>query len=209
MAQHPDRRDRWLAVGLLVAVLAVIYLLLIHPLWTRPMQEVGAQISALQERQQRVQQQLRQAPQVSQRLQQAQQLLAEQPGFMPEGSVELATSRLVQRLEEAARQASPDNRSCAISDRSPLPPDNSGRFVRVVVQARLRCGMGEWMQVLQALETGAPQLRIDRLDILSASSMDATTGGLDVSFELSGYLAPSVASAAAPTTADAEVGDAQ
>src|SRR5690606_16345368 len=113
---------------------------------------------------------LQQAPQVTQRLQQAQQALAEQPGFMPEGSAELATSRLVQRLEEAARQASPDNRSCAISDRSPLPADTSGRFVRVAVQARLRCGMSEWMTVLQALETGAPQLRVDRLDILASAA---------------------------------------
>jgi len=205
MAQLPDRRDRLLAIGLLLAVLAVVYLLLVHPLWTQPMREVEAQIRALQERQQRVQQQLRQAPQVSQRLQQAQQVLADQPGFMPEGSMELATSRLVQRLEEAARQASPDGRSCAISDRSPLPPDTTGRFVRVAVQARLRCGMGEWMQVLQSLETGAPQLQVDRLDILSAAGMGEVTGGLDVSFELSGYLAPSVA---APANAQAEVGNA-
>jgi len=208
MAQQPDRRDRWLALGLLAVVLAVVYLLLVHPLWTRPMLELDAQIGSLQERQQRVEQQLRQAPQVAERLQQARQVLAEQPGFMPEGSAELATSRLVQRLEEVARQASPDNRSCAISDRSPLPADTSGRFVRVAVQARLRCGMSEWMQVLQALETGSPQLQIDRLDILSAAGMGEAAGGLDVSFELSGYLPPSVAAAGNGANAGAEVSDA-
>lgn len=202
MATQPTRRERWLALGLLLAVIGLVYLLLVHPLWTQPMREVDARISSLQERQQRIAAQLRQAPQVAERLQQAQQILAEQPGFMPEPSAELATSRLVQRLEEAARQASPDNRSCAISDRSPLPADSSGRFVRVAVQVRLRCGMSEWMNVLQALESGNPQLRVDRLDILSAAAGD-NSNGLDVSFELSGYLRPS-AVAATPEVTDAQ-----
>lgn len=203
MAPQPTPRDRWLALGLLLAVIGVVYLLVVHPLWTQPMLAVDAQIDSLQERQQRIGAQLQQAPQVAQRLQQAQQALAEQPGFMPEGSAELATSRLVQRLEEAARQASPDNRSCAISDRSPLPADTSGRFVRVAVQARLRCGMSEWMTVLQALETGAPQLRVDRLDILASAAAPEAGNGLDVSFELSGYLRPGT------TVPAAEVTDAQ
>jgi general secretion pathway protein M len=196
MATPPARRDRWLALGLLLAVLGVIYLLLVQPLWTRPMLAVETEIQALQERQQRIGMQLRQAPQVAQRLQQAQETLADQPGFMAESSAELATSKLVQRLEEAARLASPDQRSCAISDRSPLPADSTGRFPRVAVQARLRCGMNEWMRVLQTLETGTPQLRVDRLDILSAG-LGEGGGGLDVSFELSGYLRPGVVAPAA------------
>lgn len=204
MALQPARRDRWLALGLLLAVLAVIYLLLVHPLWTQPMRAVDAQITTLQERQQRITLQLKQAPQVAQRLQQAQQVLASQPGFMTEASVELATSQLVQRLEEAARQASPDNRSCAISDRSPMPADSSGRFVRVAVQVRLRCGMSEWMNVLQALETGAPQLSVDRLDILAGAGGGEANNGLDVSFELSGYLRPGVVEGASAEVTNAQ-----
>lgn len=197
MAQQPSRRDRWLALGLLLAVIGLVYLLLVHPLWTRPVREVSAQIASLQERQQRIDAQLRQAPQVEQRLQKVQQALAGQPGFMAEASAELATSRLVQRLEEAARQASPDNRSCVISDRSPLPADASGRFVRVAVQARLRCGTSEWAAMLQALESGAPQLRVDRLNILAMAVGPEAGNGLDVSFELSGYLRPGMAAPAA------------
>lgn len=203
MALQPGRRDRWLALGLLLAVLGLVYLLLVHPLWTRPLREVGAQIASLQERQQRIDAQLRQAPQVEQRLQQTQQALAGQPGFMLETSAELATSRLVQRLEEAARQASPDNRSCAISDRSPMPADASGRFVRVAVQVRLRCGMSEWAAMLQTLESGTPQLRVDRLNILAMAVGPEAGNGLDVSFELSGYLRPGM------TAPAAEVADAR
>jgi general secretion pathway protein M len=193
MALSPTRRDRWLALALLLLALALVYLLLIHPLFTRPLQEVDAQVAALQERQQRIALQLRQAPQIAQRLQQAQQQLALQPGFMDEISPELAASALVQRLETAVRQASPGNRSCAISDRSPLPADHSGRFVRVAIQARLRCGNRELIAVLHALESGSPYLELTRLDILAqpaATPPGASGGGLDAAFELAGYLRP-------------------
>lgn len=193
MALQPTRRDRWLALALLLSALALVYLLLIHPLFTRPLLEVDAQVAALQEREQRIRMQLQQAPQIAQRLQQAQQQLAAQPGFMAEASPELAASALVQRLEQAVRQASPGNRSCAISDRSPLPADRSGRFVRVAIQARLRCGNSELIAVLHALEGGSPYLEIARLDILAqnaATPPGASVGGLDAAFELAGYLRP-------------------
>lgn len=191
MALQPTRGDRWLALALLFAVLAVIYLLLIHPFFTRPLREVDAQASALQEREQRIHTQLQQAPQIAQSLQQTRQVLEAQPGFMDEISPELAASALVQRLEATVRQASPGNRSCAISDRSPLPADHSGRFVRVAIQVRLRCGNSELVAVLHALEGGSPYLEIARLDILAQNASllpGENSGGLDASFELAGYL---------------------
>lgn len=203
MALQPGRRDRWLALALLLAAIGLLYLLVVHPLLVKPLQALDADIAQLQERRQRIDLQLKQAPQIAERLKQAQQVLAAQPGFMPEGSAELATSQLVQRLEAAVRQASPDNRSCAISDRSPMPADTSGRFVRVVVQVRLRCGMAEWMQVLQSLESGAQQLRMRRLDILAWAGAPEGGNGLDVSFELSGYLRPGPA-ATTPEVAHAQ-----
>lgn len=199
MTPQPSHRDRWLALFLLLGVLGIVYLLLVHPLWTRPLLEVNSQIASQQERWQRIHAQLQQASQVEQRLQQAQQALAGQPAFMPETSAGLASSRLVKRLEEVTRQVSPDNRSCAISNRSPLPPDASGRFVRIAVQARVQCGMTEWMEMLHLLETGVPRLNIDRLDIIAAPKGTSSGNGLEVSFELSGYLSPGAASPAAKT----------
>ena len=197
MAVQATRRDRWLALAVLLAVIALLYLLLLQPLLVQPLRALQADIDNLQERQQRIDAQLQQAPQVAQRLQQAQQILAAQPGFMAAGSAELATAQLVQRLEQTVREASPGNRSCAISDRSPLPADASGRFVRVAMQARLRCGTAEWMQVLQALESGSPQLQVQRLDILGGAGKESGGTGLDVSFELSGYLRPDAVAAGA------------
>nr|WP_295918253.1 type II secretion system protein GspM [uncultured Xanthomonas sp.] len=194
MPVQVDKRDRWLALGLLLAALALGYLVLVHPWWTVPMREVDAQIQELQQRELRVRMQLQQAPQVAQRLQQAQRELTTRPGFLRETSAELASAGLVQRLESAVATASPGNRSCAISNRSPLAADNrSDRFTRVAVQVRLRCGTPELAAVLHALESGTPALFIDNLNVMAQRyqlSPGESGNGLDVAFELAGYLRP-------------------
>lgn len=194
MPVQVDKRDRWLALGLLLAVLGLGYLVLVHPWWTLPMREVEAQIQELRQRELRVRMQLQQAPQVAQRLQQAQRELAERPGFLRETSAELASAGLVQRLETAVATASPGNRSCAISNRSPLAADNRrDRFTRVAVQVRLRCGTPELAAVLHALESGTPALFVDNLNVMAQRyqlSPGESGNGLDVAFELAGYLRP-------------------
>ena len=49
MAMPPTRRDRWLALALLLAVIALAYLLLVHPWFTRPLLDINADITDLQE----------------------------------------------------------------------------------------------------------------------------------------------------------------
>ncbi len=199
-------RERWLALGLLVAVLLIAYGVLIHPWWTVPMREVGARIDQLQERDARLRAELAQAPAVQARLQEAQQRLATRPGFLPEATPELAVAGLVQRLETVVAQASPGNRSCQISNRSPLQNESGEAYTRVAVQVRLRCGTPELAAVLHALEAGTPRLFVENLNILAqrffGGEPNASSGGLDVSFDLVGYLRPAGAiidgAAAAP-----------
>lgn len=199
MSERVPPRDRWLALGLLLAVLAVAYGVLVHPWWTLPMREAGARLDALQQRELRLRMQLQQAPQVAARLQQWDQQQGGVPGFLIEASPELATASLIQRLETVVAAASPGNRSCAITNRSPLEPDTRERFTRVVVQVRLRCGTPELTTVLHALESGAPRLFVGNLNILAqrmyfapGSGEQTGNGGLDVTFDLYGYLAPPV-----------------
>ncbi|MCD7100009.1 type II secretion system protein GspM [Stenotrophomonas sp. MMGLT7] len=206
MAPATTERDRWLALGVLLALLALAYLLLVHPWFTVPLRAAEAQIQAQRERELRVRTQLQQAPQVAQRLQQAQAALAARPGFLPEPSAELASAGLVQRLEAAVSQASPGNRSCAISNRSPLAADTRERFVRVAVQVRLRCGTPELAQVLYTLESGSPRLFVDNLNVMAQRfqlSPGESGSGLDVAFELAGFLRPgAVADPAGAADAD-------
>jgi general secretion pathway protein M len=190
-------RDRWLALGLLLLVLALAYAVLLHPWWTVPMLEVNQRIDTLQQRELRLRLQLQQAPQVQQRLDQLTEQQARSPGFLSEASAELATASLIQRLETVVAEASPGNRSCAITNRSPLEPNTRESYTRVTVQARLRCGNPELAAVLYSLENGSPRLFIGNLNVLAqrmyfapGSGANTGEGGLDVSFDLYGYLPP-------------------
>ena len=194
----PDR-DRWLALAILAGVLALAYLVLVHPWWTAPMLEAGARIEGLQERDLRVRMELAQAPQVQARLEEVREVAARVPGFMDERSAELATAALSARLETAVLEASPGNRSCAIVNRSPLQlPRQDARFARGVGQVRVRCGAPELGALLHALESGAPRLFVDNLNVLSqrhflAAEAPGQGVGLDVSFDLYGFLQPAEA----------------
>lgn len=201
MNPNVERRERWLALGLLLAALALGYLLLVHPWWTVPMIQVNEQVQDLRERDLRMRMQLQQAPQVRKQLQEAVTAQSQRPGFLPEASVELATAGLVQQLEAAVRQASPGNRSCAIRNQSPLAVPSQDRYPRVVVQVRLSCGTPELMGLLHAIESGSPRLFVNNLNILaqrqSYVGAGSGGGGLDVSFDLYGYLRPAGAVSAA------------
>ena len=190
-------RDRWVALGLLVAALALAYFVLLHPWWTVPMLAVESRVDDLQQRELRVRTQLQQAPEVEKRLAQVQAANRNRPGFLPEATPELATAGLVQRLEAVVQQASPGNRSCAITNRSPLTETRpTERFPRVSVQVRLRCGAPELAAVLHALEGGSPRVFVENLNILAQryfympGQTRANSGGLDVSFDMYGYIPP-------------------
>lgn len=198
-------RDRWLALGLLAAALALAYLVLVHPWWTVPMLAQSDRIDTLQQRELRARMQLQQAPQVRQALARVREQQQRSAGFLPESTAELATAGLIKRLETVVAEASPGNRACAIANRSPLTEPGSERYVRVAVQVRLRCGVPETAAVLHALESGAPRLFVDNLNMLAQryfamadQAGQQGSGGLDVSFDLYGYLRPAPNAAPSP-----------
>ena len=187
-------RDRWLALALLLGLLALAYALVVHPLWVQPMRGVEARIDALRARDARARALIAEAPAIAQRSAQ-QQAQGSAPGFLPEAGVELATAGLVQRLEGVVAQASPGGRSCVISNRTPMDSGaNASRFRRVTVQVRLTCGNAELMTVLHTLEAGRPYLFVDNLNINTARYFSGqgavANNGLDATFDLSGYLRP-------------------
>lgn len=192
----PTDRDRWLALALLLAVLGLLYLLLVHPLFTVPMRAADARIAELRERDARLRGLLAQRPQIAEALAspEAQDGGA---GFLAEPTAELAAAALIQRLERVVADASPAGRGCAIVNRTPLGDDApGGRYHRVTVQVRLRCGNAETLAVLHALESARPWLFVDALGITAQryfavpGAEQPQQGGLDVGFNLYGYLRP-------------------
>ena len=197
--QRADR-DRWLALGLLAAVVALLYLVVVHPMFTRPLQEADARIDALRERDARVRGLLAQQPQIEQRLAQV-DARGVAGGFLAEPTTELATAALIQRLERVIGEVSPAERGCAITNRAPIQDEaaTTGRYRRVAVAVRLRGGTAETRAVLHALESARPYLFVDALGITAQRYIAIPgnalpqEGGLDVSFNLYGYLRPAVA----------------
>lgn len=58
----PARRDRWLALALLLVVLGLLWLLLVSPLFGQPLQQVNAELTQLQTRDARLRSLLGQKP---------------------------------------------------------------------------------------------------------------------------------------------------
>ena len=185
----------------LAGVVLLAYLVAVHPWWTAPMLELGQRIEGLRERDLRVRMELAQAPHVQQRLEEVREVASRVPGFMQERSAELATAALIARLETAVLEASPGNRSCAIRNRSPMSDPRQDRFRRALVQVRLHCGNPELAAVLHSLESGSPRLFVDNLNVLAPRQVFGRAGagpqgaGLDITFDLYGYLQPQASSA--------------
>ena len=191
MAPRPDT-ERWRALGIAFAILLLAYLVLLHWWFTAPMLRLGAEIEEMRAQEQQLRAEAAQRPQLEARLAQVRAFEAGNPGFLPEANKELASAGLVQRLQQVVAAASPNPNACQITAQTPTDMPSKEPFPRVMVQVRLRCGMGELAAVLHALESGSPQLFIDNLDLLSRRSYLTAAGDaggpIDVTFDLFGYL---------------------
>ena len=194
MSRTPARDARIRGVALIVVLAVLAYLIGVHWWFTAPMLEMGGQIEDLRQQELALRMESQQRAEIEKRLAGVQAFEAANPGFLTEANKDLATAGLVQRLEQVVQAASPRPDACQITARTPADAvAGKEPYARVVVQVRLRCGMGELAAVLHALESGSPQLFVDNLDVLSRRSYLAASnegGALDVSFDLVGYLAP-------------------
>lgn len=183
--------DRWRVLAALAGLLALAYLVLLHWWWTAPMLAMGDEIAKLRNEELALRMELAQRPALEEALARVREFEAGNPGFLPETNQQLATAALVQRLESVIAAASPQPSRCQLAARTPMDDPGDGPFERAMVQVRLRCGMAELGAVLHALESGSPQLFVDNLDLLSRRSYMGTGlegGGIDVGFDLYGYL---------------------
>ena len=184
--------DRWRVFAGLFLALLLAYLVLVHWWFTAPMLAMGGEIETMRDQEQALLSEVAQRPQLLKALADVRRFEASNPGFLPEANRELASAGLVLRLQQVVANASPNPNACQITAQTPTDMPTQEPFERVMVQVRLRCGMGELAAVLHALESGSPQLFIDNLDLLSRRSYLANVteaaGGLDISFDLYGYL---------------------
>ncbi|MFC4729306.1 type II secretion system protein GspM [Coralloluteibacterium thermophilus] len=188
-------RERWLAVGLLLAVLALAYLVLVHWWWTAPLLALDRDVQDLRAQEQRMRMIAGQRPAIEAALAEVRETEQGDPGFLPEASAQLAAAGLIQRLDGVVRSAAPSG--CEVTNRTPAPAAQRGgeRYARVVLQVRLACGIDGFAAVLAELESGRPQLFVDNLNVQARrtlrnarSAAPAQPGALDITFDLYGFL---------------------
>ena len=187
------RRGRLLAVLVLLIVLLGGYLLFVHWWFTAPFLAARAELIELRDQEARLRAAGQQRPLIEQKLAEVQAFEAQNPGFLPEANFDLAAASLSRRLQELvdAQNAGAD---CTIVSRSHVRERESEPFLRVTVQAALRCEMEHLAAVLHGLESGSPQLFVAdmnfnaRRNIIARPGQAAPRGHIDVRFSFYGYL---------------------
>lgn len=197
MARPRVEHGRLYALGLLVLAAALVYGVGLHWWWAAPMMAMEDRIEELRQQELQARMELRERPVIEKRLAEVRRLEAENPGFLPEASVELAQAGLTQRINAQIDAVSPDHAACTIVQRTPTPwAGPAETYQRVVVQVRLLCGITELSALIHAFESGRPQLFLGNLNIISQHNFNAETGAVDssaplnISFDLYGYLRP-------------------
>lgn len=185
MSQLPTgKRGRWVALGLLIIVLVLIYQLTLAPLWAR-YQTLTPRIAEQQEQVQRYQRLAAQAPQLKARLKR----LRNDPRFssylVAGASSALAAASVQQRLQELAQAQQGNVLSTRVGK-----PQADGDFEQVTINARLQINLAGLQALLYNLETQPPYLFVRNLHVYRQLGR-RTTGGsdadqLDVQLDIDG-----------------------
>lgn len=191
-------RDRLLAVGLLLASVALAYFLGVHWWFVAGHRAIAREMADLAEQAARFQAIIAQRPEIEARLERVRAFEATNPAFLQDPNFDQASATLITRLRQSVEMhAGRSPQGCQVLSNQPLRPREAEPFLRVTLNVRLRCGLEALVAVLHDLEGGTPMLFVDDLIIQSrrfgvpgvrqnfpGASQDYT----DVNFALYGYL---------------------
>lgn len=178
-------RGRWVALGLLAIVLALVYQLTLASLWQR-YRALAPAIAEQRAQVERYQQLAARAPLLRERL----DALRNDPRFndylIPGGSGALAAAALQQRLQELAQAQ--DGRVLSTRVGKPL---QDGGFEQVTVNARLQIDLAGLQALLHSLETSSPYLFVRNLNVFrQGGRRPRGTDLLDVQLDIYGLRLP-------------------
>ena len=182
--------SRALALALAVGTGAVLYAALFEPLWIshRNFQQSRLQSAALLAKYQRLGGAVEALEAELAAVQTAQ---AAQAGFFPGESSSLAAAELQNHVKNIVRLAGEELKSTQV-----LPVQKEADAERVTIQVQLPLRIQSLQQVLHSLESGAPFVFIDNIDVrrrqvrLRGLQNKNEDVNLDVRFDLTGYMRP-------------------
>lgn len=195
MSAADGRRDRVLAISLVVAALMLVYLLFVHWPLVMPHLALREELITLRDQEASLRATAAQQPTLQARLAEVAAAEARNPGFLAEDSFDLATAGLMQRLELVVSASTTEADRCQVVNKTPYKSREKERFERVTVKVRMRCEVEEFANVLHEIEGGSPQLFVGDLNMISRRptfnrrlNRPPQRGYVDISFDLYGYL---------------------
>lgn len=178
-------RGRWVALGLLVIGLAVVYQLTLAPLWQR-YQALAPAIAEQRAQLERFQQLAARTPLLRDRLDALRNDPRLNDYLVPGTSSALAAAALQQRLQELAQAQN----GRVLSTRVGKPQEDSG-FEQITINARLQIDLAGLQALLHSLETRSPYLFVRNLNVFRQSGRRAQNNDeLDVQLDIYGLRLP-------------------
>jgi general secretion pathway protein M len=187
-----SKHSRWYALGLLLTVLLLVYLLFLHWWFVVPLSEARDAFIEERAQEQRMRANASQREEIEARLAEVRAFEAGNPGFLPDTTFDLAAPALIMRIQSLVeRQAQPER--CLVINSQPMRGNANEAFERVTVQVRLRCELEHLYPILHDLEISSPQLFLSELNIVARRTPshpggEVFIGFVDVSFNVHGYL---------------------
>ncbi|MDD1640838.1 MAG: type II secretion system protein GspM [Methylococcaceae bacterium] len=155
----PALSQRWLAVGLLIAVVLVIILVVIVPVINKEMELHDAK-NSLVFRLQQYERILAKKDAVIASMDTIKQQHEEQGYFNSQNTDALASAEMQEFIKKAIVDAGGQ-----LSSTQALPVSNKGKFSRITVRVRMTGNSEVLRAVLYKIETSTPLIIIDQIDI--------------------------------------------
>ena len=186
MTALPPLASRSLALLLLVAAIALLYLLAVRPVLqdAARIRAAIAERSAALERFERVAAEL---PQRRARLAALRRRQAASAGFLEGTNDALLAAQLQSRVKALVEAAHGELKSTQV-----LPVQDEGRYRRIAVRAQMTLDLTGAQQVLYGIETNSPLLFLDNVDLHShiegrRRESGSPSPSLDLRFDVYGY----------------------
>lgn len=192
----PDQKNgRLTAILVLIIVMIAIYLLGFHWFFQRHA-AYAEEIDGLREQLGRFEAAAAQREPLQRQLTQIRQSRNDEGLFLEENNFNEAAASLSERLGGMVQTEADD--SCQIVSRQPVRPRVQERFQRVTVNVRMRCHIDDLLKILYRLESEAPMVLVDDLNVLKPRARRRARNdnspepnpALDIRFNMSGYLKP-------------------
>ncbi len=184
---------RFLAVVLLLIVVALFYLVFVHFWFVAPLADISVQMQDLRDQQVRYRQAIEQRPEIEKRVAEVRAYEQGNQAFLSETDANAASAALIQRLKAVMGEHAKDEARCQNVSTQSYNGGDEELYKRVTVQARLKCDLEPLAAILYDLENGKPYLFVDQVMIYKQQTYTppgakAVAVPLDVRFNLSGYL---------------------